>query len=79
VSTAKFTEVRENLSEFLDMVESGEELIITRRGRPVAVVVALEDYEAMTETLNILTDDDAMAAIAEAEDDISHGDVTAFD
>ena len=76
MSTANMTEVRDQLSEYLDSVEAGEELIVTRRGRPVAVILAYDEYESMVETLNILSDDDAMAAIAEAEDDVSHGRVT---
>jgi prevent-host-death family protein len=69
------TEVREQLSDFLDSVESGEELIVTRHGHPVAVIVAYDEYESMVETLNILSDNVAVDAIAEADDDIASGRV----
>ena len=34
---------------------------------PVAVLIAVDDLESLTETLEILSDPEAMAAIAEAE------------
>lgn len=75
MSTAKMTEVRDQFSDFLDAVEAGEELTITRHGRPVAVVVAFDEYESMIETLNILSDANALAAIEDAESDIAAGNV----
>jgi len=63
-----------NLSEFLDeIMASGSDLVITRHGRPVAVVVGYAEYESLIETLNILSDDDTMAALAEAEADVADG------
>ena len=75
MSTAKMTDVRDNLSDFLDGVEAGEELTITRHGRPIAVVIAIDEYESMVETLNILSDSASVAAIEEAESDLATGNV----
>ena len=75
--TAPLTEVRDNLREILDDVgASGNEYVITRHGRPVAVILSYDEYESLVETLNILSDDDAMSAIAEAE---AEGDVSAHE
>jgi prevent-host-death family protein len=38
-------EAKNNLSKLLDMVESGEEVTITRNGKPVARLVAPESEE----------------------------------
>ncbi len=67
MSSAPLTEVRERLSEIVDEVfTKGSEMTITKHGRPVAVILGIEEYESLIETLNILSDSDTMAAIGEA-------------
>ena len=74
--TAPLTDARSRLNEIVDEVEStGAEFIITKHGRPAAVIVGHEDYESLIETLNILADSDTVAAIAEAEADLAAGDL----
>lgn len=70
------TEVRDNLSAILDEVTDGQECVITRFGRPVAIILDIEEYESMVETLNILSDDDTIAALTEAEADLQEGRVS---
>lgn len=66
MSTSPLTEVRDNLSEIIESVAaSGEEWIITKHGRPVAVILGIDEYESLIETVNVLSDDDTTAAIAE--------------
>lgn len=73
-TTGAFTEVRENLSEIIDnVVATGEEYVITRRSRPEAVLLSIDEYESLLETINILSDEDTMSALAEAELDIAEG------
>jgi prevent-host-death family protein len=70
VNTAPLTEVRDKLREVVDtVVETGTEYVITRHGKPVAVVLSYDEYEALVESLNILSDSDTMDAIAEGESD----------
>lgn len=76
MTTTSFTEAREKLAGLLDELEArGGEFTITRHGRPVAVLVAHDEYESLIETLNILSDDDTMEAIAEADSDVSTGNI----
>jgi antitoxin YefM len=76
MNTGPLTEVRDNLSEILnEVVATGKEYTITRNGRPVAVLLAVDEYEALIETINILSDDDTVDALAEAELDIAEGRV----
>ena len=78
--TAPLTEARSRLSEIVDEVEStGAEFVITKHGRPAAVIVGHEEYESLIETLNILADSDTVAAIAEAEADLAAGDLVPLD
>ncbi len=74
MTTAPLTEARERLSEIIDdVVNRGSQWTITRRGKPVAVVLSHDGYEALIETLNVLSDEDAIAAVAEAEADVTAG------
>jgi prevent-host-death family protein len=41
-------EVKTHLSQILDKVEKGEDFIITRRGKPVAKIIPLEEKPKMT-------------------------------
>ena len=74
------TEARNRLSEIVeDVTSTGSEFVISRHGRPVAVVIGYEEYESLIETLNILSDVDTMGALAEAEADLAAGDLTPLD
>jgi antitoxin YefM len=77
MSTATLTEAREKLSEIIDdVVTQGSQWTITRHGQPVAVVLSHDDYESLIETLNILSDEQTLAAIAEGEADLRAGRIT---
>ncbi|MHB8290089.1 MAG: type II toxin-antitoxin system Phd/YefM family antitoxin [Acidimicrobiales bacterium] len=74
MTTGAVTKTREHLSEILETVAStDEEYVITKHGRPVAVVLSYDEYEAIVETLNVLSDEDAMDALAEAQEDVAEG------
>ncbi len=75
-----FTEARNRLSEIVDdVVATGSEYTITRHGRPSAVIVGYDDYQALLETLNILSDPETMADLAEAEMDVAAGNLVNLD
>jgi len=75
-----FTEARARLTELLDEVEAREEhLVITRNGRPAAVVLSISEYDALAETLDILHDDETLAALRESERDVKAGRLTSLD
>ena len=77
MSTSALTEVRDTLSEVIDrLVATGEEHVITRHGRPVAVLLAFDEYEALVETVNILSDSDTMDALDDADADVAAGRVS---
>jgi prevent-host-death family protein len=75
--TIPFTEARAKLSELLDEVETRlEHVVITRNGRPAAVLVPAEEQEILEETLEILQDEELLQALRESEDDVRDGRLT---
>lgn len=72
--TVPFTEARAKLSELLDELERRHEhVVITRNGRPTAVLVPADEQEALEETLDILQDENLLEALRESEDDVEAG------
>lgn len=75
-----FTEARARLTELLDDVnERHEHVVITRNGRPAAVVLSSEEYDALAETLEVLEDGEALEALGESEADVHAGRVYSLD
>lgn len=78
--TQSLAEVKAHLSAYVDRVESQHErVVITRNGRPAAMLISPDDLDALEDTLDLLSDPEAMAQIAEAEGDVAAGRVTTGD
>jgi antitoxin YefM len=66
-TTLPLAEVRDRLSPIVNSVESTHErVVITKNGRPSAVLISYEDLESLEETLEILSDPGAAQAIRES-------------
>jgi len=77
--TVPFTEARAKLSELLDELEDRHEhVIITRNGRPAAVLVPAGEQEALEETLEILQEEGILEALGESEKDVEAGRVASL-
>lgn len=64
MSTVPLSQAKARLTRLLTEVEDlGEEVVITRSGRPVAVLLSVDDYEGMLETLEILADTELSSAV----------------
>jgi antitoxin YefM len=75
-----FTEARANLTELLDDLEDRQEhVLITRNGRPSAVMLSADEYESLEETLDILQDKDLLEALRKSEDDVRAGRLTSLE
>ena len=62
--------VKDRLSEVVDRIErQHDRVVITRHGKPAAVVLSIQDLESLEETLQILSDPVLMADIHEARTD----------
>ena len=64
MKTLPFVEARAKLSHLVDRVAAmDEEILITRNGRPAAVLVSPDEYEGWKETRAIRSDREFMAEI----------------
>jgi prevent-host-death family protein len=67
--------VKDRFSEFVDRVDrEHERIVVTRNGRPAAVLISPDDLESLEETLELLSDHDAVRALIEAEAAVTAGD-----
>ena len=73
-------EFRSNLAELLsDVADRRDHVLITRNGKPAAVVVPVDEYEALEETAEILSDPETLAAIEAGRADFERGDTVPFE
>jgi antitoxin YefM len=73
-TTLPLSEIKKRLSEIVDGVESTHDrVVLTRNGRPAAVIMSPGDLEALEETLEILSNPVAVRAIRKAETEIDKG------
>jgi len=78
--TVPFSDARAHLTELLDEIEEiREHVVITRYGRPAAVVMSEAEYESLIETLEVLSDPEVMAALKESDEDVAAGRVSPWD
>jgi antitoxin YefM len=62
--TVPVREFRSRLSELLsDVADRRDHVLVTRNGRPAAVLIPIDEYEALEETAEILSDSGTLAAI----------------
>lgn len=76
------SEAKTHLAHLLDEVGAlGERVLITRSGKPAGVLLSVDEYEGMLETLEILADSALLAKVragladAEAGRLLSHEEV----
>ena len=79
--TLPLADVKARLSEIIDRVQGEHErVIVTRRGRPAAVILSPEDLDALEETLDLLSTPGLLDELRKGERDLEEGRyVTAAD
>ena len=78
--TVPVRELRSELSQVIDQVaDLREHVIVTRRGRPAAVLVPVDEYEALEETAELLSDTEALTAIEEGRQEVERGETVTLD
>lgn len=74
------SEAKAKLPQLLrETEELGERFVITRSGRPAAVLVSAEEYDGLIETLEVLADPKLLAAVRRGLDDIERGRTVSHD
>src|SRR3970040_1936922 len=67
-------ELRKNLTKLLDdLREEGQEVVITRQGKPTAVIVDMDKYLEVQQALKEFSDPEYLASLLEAKRDIRQG------
>lgn len=73
--TMPISEVKARLPELVTGVEEcEEEVVVTRNGRPAAVLVNYAEYERLKETLDVLSDADLMVQIRRSQRSLARGE-----
>ena len=74
VATMSLKELRPGLPGVINRIDRKlDRFVITKRGRPVAVLLSADDYESLMETLDILADPKAMAGLRKGEEEARRG------
>jgi antitoxin YefM len=72
--TLPLAEIKARLSEIVDRIErEHERIVLTRNGRPAAVIMSPADLAALEDTLELLSDPRAVDEIRAARDEIAKG------
>ena len=78
--TIPITEARAKLPQLVKAADERlDRTVITSNGKPTAVIMSYEEYEAWEETLEVLSDPEAVHAIREADKDLANGEIFSFE
>ncbi|MBU4312267.1 MAG: type II toxin-antitoxin system Phd/YefM family antitoxin [Candidatus Omnitrophica bacterium] len=73
-------ELRKNLANIIkDTKTHYERYVVSKRGKPEAVLMSMDDYEGWLETLEIMSDKEAMEDIRQAEKEFKEGKAIDFE
>jgi len=76
MSMTSLANVKARLSAYVDSVqETHERVTITRNGEPAAVLISPDDLASLEETIAVLSDPDAMAAVRRADTEAATDEV----
>lgn len=72
--------LRPRLPQIIEEIDSKmDRFVITKRGKPVALMISMDDYESLLETLDILSNTHLAKRIKTAEEDVARGRIKALD
>lgn len=78
--TVPVRELRAGLARLLDEVaDRRQHVVVTRHGRPAAVLIPVDEYEALEESAEILSDAGALASIDAGLEEIEQGETVTLD
>ena len=74
------TEAKAHLLEIIRKAdESMQHIIISKNGKPKAIIMSIDEYEGWLETLEIISDKAAIKDIEEARKELKEGKVYTFE
>lgn len=76
--TMSLAAVKARFSELVDRVERQQDrVVVTRNGKPAAVLISAEDLESLEETLAVMSDRSIAAQIRESQKAVAAGEIGA--
>jgi len=76
MTTESLRNVKDRFSEFVDRVDrEHDRVVITRNGRPAAVLISPDDLDSLEETLELMGDQDGIKELVAADAAVASGDV----
>lgn len=76
MTTLPLAEVRANLSRLVDeAMRTHQRIEVTRQGRRAAVILSADDYDSIMETLAILSDQELMREVRDADSAAERGEI----
>jgi antitoxin YefM len=73
--TMSLAAVKARFSELVDRVERQQDrVVVTRNGKPAAVLISADDLESLEETLAVMSDRSVAAQIRESQKAVAAGD-----
>jgi antitoxin YefM len=80
VRTIAVSEARQNLPELVSRMRTLlDRVVITRNGKPEAVMMAFEEYESWVETLELMSRPETVRGIREGLADLKAGRTRSFE
>jgi antitoxin YefM len=80
MGTISVTDARTRLPELVEDVSSHlSEYVITKHGRAHAVLLSVEEHDALLETLEILSDSAGAERIRASLEELARGEVVSFE
>ncbi|PZS10841.1 MAG: prevent-host-death protein [Acidimicrobiales bacterium] len=77
MKTESLAHVKAQLSALVDeVVHTHEQVTVTRNGKPVVVILAVEDLNSLQETVELLADPQARARVEQGRREIARGHYT---
>jgi antitoxin YefM len=75
MQTLPISKVKDRLNELVDSAsQTHERVTITKNGSPAAILVGVDEWEALQETLFWLSQDDARGTVARARTELANGE-----
>jgi antitoxin YefM len=73
--TLSLANVKSKFSEMVDRVEhTHDRIVVTRNGRPAAVLISTDELASLEDTLELLSDPEAMRELADSQRAYNDGD-----
>ena len=80
MGTVTLSDAKARLPRLLsEVTELGERFLITRSGKPSGVLLAVDEYEGLLETLEILADPEMAEAVRRGLEEAEQGEAVAHE